>query len=128
MPTAKTTDDYMNTEGAKSAVQVVQEKMDSGSSAEDVVRSLAESGLRVYSKEEMGEYEGDQSGAETAMTSGPDSMLGGPEGGEESEGEEAEEGGKGGMKGLTILAIRSALKEDSRKKEEKRKESEESEG
>ena len=46
MPDATNTDDYMGTEGAKSAVKVVQEKIDSGSSAEEVVRSLADNEWR----------------------------------------------------------------------------------
>ena len=78
MPDATNTDDYMGTEGAKSAVKVVQEKIE-------------------------------------AMMEKPEEELT-EEGGESGEPED--------MKGLTILAIRSALKQDSEKKEAKKKETE----
>jgi len=118
MPSPKTTDDYMGTEGAKSAVKVVQEKMDAGASAEDVVRSLSDSGLRVYSEGEMDEYKADEGSGDAAL---PDAMMK-KEGMPEGESREPED-----MKGLTILAIRSALKQDSENKEAKRKEEQEDE-
>lgn len=119
MPRAKTTEDYMSTEGAQSAVKVVQEKMDAGSSAEDVVRSLADSGLRVYSEGEMDEYKAEEESGDAAL---PEAMMEKPE--EKPSEEGGESGEPGDMKGLTILAIRSALKQDSENKEAKRKETE----
>ena len=100
-------------------MKVVQEKIDSGSSAEEVVRSLADNGLRVYGKGEMDEYKAGEGSGDTAL---PEAMM------EKPEEELTEEGGESGepedMKGLTILAIRSALKQDSEKKEAKKKETE----